>query len=151
MLKICRDKWDKNSKKLEEILKNDTKLNSCDYKYLVEVAFESIFNSDDNEYGEDLNIKAITEIDNGDYQGTFIYLIPRNTYQPSEYDYLMTYVGYGSCSGCDTLQAIQDWNEGAPTETQLKDFMMLCKDIIINTVKPYNSGWRNDEKYETIE
>ena len=150
MLKVCRDKWNKNSKRLEEILKNDIKLNYCDYKYIVEVTYKTIFNDDENTYSDTLDIDKITEIDNGDYQGTLIYLIPFKTYQPSESEYLMTYVGYGSCSGCDTLQAIQAWSEDKPTETQLKDYMMLCKDIITNTVKPYNYGWRNDDKYDVV-
>ena len=151
MLKICRDKWDKNSKRLEEILKDDIKLNCCDYKYIVEITYKTIFNDDEDTYSSDtLDIDKITEIDNGDYQGTLIYLIPFKTYQPSESEYLMTYVGYGSCSGCDTLQAIQGWSEEKPTETQLKDYMMLCKDIITNTVKPYNFGWRNDDKYDVV-
>lgn len=151
MLKICRDKWDKNSKRLEEILKDDIKLNCCDYKYIVEMTYKTIFNDDEDTYSSDtLDIDKITEIDNGDYQGTLIYLIPFKTYQPSESEYLMTYVGYGSCSGCDTLQAIQGWSEEKPTETQLKDYMMLCKDIITNTVKPYNFGWRNDDKYDVV-
>lgn len=151
MLKICRDKWDKNSKRLEEILKDDIKLNCCDYKYIVEMTYKTIFNDDEDTYSSDtLDIDKITEIDNGDYQGTLIYLIPFKTYQPSESEYLMTYVGYGSCSVCDTLQAIQGWSEEKPTETQLKDYMMLCKDIITNTVKPYNFGWRNDDKYDVV-
>ena len=151
MLKICRDKWDKNSKRLEEILKDDIKLNCCDYKYIVEMTYKTIFNDDEDTYISDtLDIDKITEIDNGDYQGTLIYLIPFKTYQPSESEYLMTYVGYGSCSGCDTLQAIQGWSEEKPTETQLKDYMMLCKDIITSTVKPYNFGWRNDDQYDVV-
>ena len=59
-----------------------------------------------NELDED----KITEIDNGDYQGTLIYLIPRNCYQPMVSDYVYTSVSYGSCSGCDTLLAAQNWD-----------------------------------------
>ena len=59
-----------------------------------------------NELDED----KITEIDNGDYQGTLIYLIPRNCYQPMVSDYVYTSVSYGSCSGCDALLAAQDWD-----------------------------------------
>lgn len=153
MLKICRDKWNKNSKKLENTLRYDSKLNSYDYAKLVEITFDIIFNDDSNEYGEDLNVALITEIDNGDYQGTLLYLIPFETYQPSEYQYLMTYVGYGTCSGCDTLESIRAYGDydNFVTEKQLKDYMMLCKDIITNTIKPYNYGWRSDERYEVIE
>lgn len=58
----------------------------------------------------ELDENKVTEIDNGDYQGTLIYLIPRNCYQPMVSDYVYTSVFYGSCSGCDTLLAAQDWS-----------------------------------------
>lgn len=63
----------------------------------------------------------------------------------------MTYVGYGSCSGCDTLQAIQDYGKDPISEDQLNDFMALCKDIVTNMIKPYNSGWRNEEEFTEVE
>lgn len=59
---------------------------------------------------EELDENKVTEIDNGDYQGTLIYLIPRNCYQPMVSDYVYTSVFYGSCSGCDALLASQDWD-----------------------------------------
>lgn len=58
----------------------------------------------------ELDEDKITEIDNGDYQGTLIYLIPRSCYQPMVSDYVYTSVFYGSCSGCDALLAAQGWN-----------------------------------------
>lgn len=67
-----------------------------------------------------------------------------------EYEYLMTYVGYGSCSGCDTLQAIQECGENIPTPEQLKDFMSLCKDLVTNMIKPYNTGWRATSDFEPV-
>ena len=77
-------------------------------------------------------------------------MIPTKTYQPDESEYLLTFVDYGSCSGCDTLQSIQYWKEGKLTDYQVKDFMVLCKDLVCNIIKPYNAGWRRDEKYEAI-
>ena len=149
MLKICKDKWDKNQSKLLQNLMERTDLNKCYYKTLVELTFESIMNeeNDMNTY----DISKITEIDDGDYQGTLIYLIPFAVYQPAEGEYLMTFINYGSCSACDTLQGIQKWSNDKLTECQLTDFMALCKDIITNTVKPYNSAWRNNEDYNQVE
>jgi hypothetical protein len=147
MIKFCRDKWDKNKDKLIEELKRDTSLNSCDYLYLVKKTVDIILNDDEDNYNN-YSTKGITQIDDGDYQGTLLFMIPRNTYQPSEYDYLMTYVGYGSCSGCDCLQSIQAWHyDDPPTEEQIKDFLSLCKDIIQNIVRPYNCGWREDKEF----
>lgn len=148
MLKYCLRKWDENKKKLEEELLKDPDLNECKYKHIVEKVVEIILNTNEEYLW---NSEGITEIDDGDYQGTLLFLIPRKTYQPSEHEYLMTYVGYGSCSGCDTLQAIQDYGENLISEDQLKGFMALCKDIITNMIKPYNCGWRNEEEFTEVE
>ena len=151
MLKYCLTQWDKNENKLKEVLSKNTELN--DYITLVKLTFDTIFNFN-NECGVELNIERITEIDNGNYQGTLLYLIPFKTYQPCEYEYLMTYVGYGSCSGCDTLKSILsdgEYGNKVPTDKQLKDYMALCRDLISNTVKPYNSGWREDDNFKPID
>ena len=148
MLKYCLRKWDENKKKLEEELLKDPLLNECEYKHIVEKVVEIILNTNEEYLW---NAEGITEIDDGDYQGTLLFLIPRKTSQPSEYEYLMTYVGYGSCSGCDALQAIQDYGEIPISEDQLKGFMALCKDIITNMIKPYNCGWRNEEEFTEVE
>ncbi|MGL4801881.1 MAG: hypothetical protein ACRC18_06420 [Cetobacterium sp.] len=100
MLKFCKEQWAKNESKLRKVLEVNKSIDYCDYGYLVKLTVEHILN--DNDVDEEWNFKKITTIDNGDYQGTELYLIPRDTYQPAEYDYLMTHVGYGSCSGCDT-------------------------------------------------
>ncbi len=151
MIKYCLQKWDKNRKKLEDVLREDTTLNSCNYGYLVKLVVENILNDETNDYCDTWDSGNITTVDNGDYQGTLLFLIPTKTYQPSEYDYLMTYVGYGSCSGCDTLQAIQSWDDVKPTKQQLKDYMTLCKDLVCNMIKPYNTGWREDERFEPVQ
>ena len=159
MLKYCLSQWNKNKDTLKELLSRNTELNDCGYDTLVKLTFNTIFNIDnDTESGIELDIEHITNIDNGNYQGTQLYLIPFNTCQPSEYEYLMTYVNYGSCSGCDTLQSIQsdgDWEDygdnKVPTDKQLNDYMTLCRDLISNTVKPYNGGWRKDEDFTIVE
>lgn len=43
-------------------------------------------------------------IDDGEYQGTLLFIIPEEGYQPHSYYFVK--ISYGSCSGCDTLQAI---------------------------------------------
>lgn len=141
MLKKLLEKWNENKDLLKSELAIRIDLNSCNYKDLVKLTFEIIFNTGCECYEETLNTERITEIDDGNYQGTLLFLIPFDTYQPSEYEYLMTYVNYGSCSGCDTLQAIRGWSDGKLNATQVNQFMDLCKDIICNTIKPYNSGW----------
>lgn len=151
MIKYCLDKWNANHKRLEAVLAADTALNKCDYKYLVKLVVKHILNGPaDSVIDDEWDAENITEVDNGDYQGTLLFLIPRNTYQPSEYEYLMTYTWYGSCSGCDTLQSIQNYGEEPINDRQLKMFMALCKDLVTNMIKPYNCGWRNEEEFETV-
>ena len=142
MLNIIRDRWDQNKEKLRNSLATGTNLNSCSYIDLVKLSFEVVFNSGEDNKHDRLFLEGITEIDNGDYQGTLLYLIPFEGYQPSESEYLMTYVGYGSCSGCDTLQAIQNYSDEPLTERQVSDFMILCKDILTNTIKPDRKSTR---------
>lgn len=152
MLKIMRDKWAKNEGKLKEAIAKIEDINELEYKDLVKLAFEEIFNDEEREFAYNkprLLLKAITEIDDGDYQGTLVYLIPFDTYQPGEGDYLMTYVGYGSCSGCDTLQNIASCYHDR--RMQNKDLLELCKDIITNTIKPYNHGWRYEGEFDVVE
>jgi len=143
VIKYCLDRWNKNQQTLRDQLEKDTSLNFCDYKYLVELVTRYIL-------GHGWDAENITVVDDGDYQGTQLFLIPEDTYQPFEYQYLMTYVGYGSCSGCDTLQAIQDYGEKPLTPEQVTDFMSLCKDLVTNMIKPYNIGWRETSEFEPV-
>ena len=72
----------------------------------------------------------MTIIDDGDYQGTQIFIIPLNTYQPNVKDYVYTNTYYGSCSGCDTLQAISYYDRELPSETQIKEYMQLALHLL---------------------
>ena len=145
MLKYCYEKWNQNKDKLEEALRK-TDISRVEYRDLLVLTVENILNDSVPRW----NAKGITEIDDGDYQGTLLYLIPEATYQPSEYNYLMTYIGYGSCSGCDLLQSIQPYSAEETTDEDIAEFMALCKDFITNMIKPYNHGWRNKEEFEHI-
>ena len=152
MIKYCYDKWNRNKEKLRNWLKNTEGLNSCVYEDLMKAVATYILN-DEND--NDWDAKNITVIDDGDYQGTIVFLIPRYTYQPCEYDYLMSFANYGSCSVCDTLLSIQDWRYGYDqrylSEEQIDDFMNLCKDLVCNIVKPYNNGWRYSSDFDAVE
>lgn len=156
MIKYCYNKWRDNSEKLLEKLKSDTSLSTCDYKYLVQLVVKYILNNGFDEdswglIGDGWSADRVTEIDNGEYQGTLLFLIPENCYQPSHTEYLMTYVDYGSCSYCDTLQSIQcGWDYGdPPTEAQVKDFFTLCRDLVMHMIKPYNLN--DDENFKIVE
>ena len=95
----------------------------------------------------DYNSEKITVIDDGDYQGTQIFIIPENAYQPYITEYLYTHTYYGSCSGCDTLLGISEYEVGLPTEEQVKDYMTLCLHLI-QKLKPLTDDEFEIEKLE---
>ena len=102
MIKFCKYAWDKNADKLRKILEESENkyLLLCQYRDLVSLVVKTIFNNAIDRGGHIWDAESITEIDDGDYQGTLLFTIPEDTYQPASYQYLMTFVAYGSCSGC---------------------------------------------------
>ncbi|HET8705706.1 MAG TPA: hypothetical protein VFM46_05315 [Pseudomonadales bacterium] len=72
--------------------------------------------------------KKIHEIDDGDYQGTLVYVVSSDDYQPNKYWYVK--VGYGSCSVCDTLKSIREGSDERPTDAQVSDYMTLALHIV---------------------
>lgn len=89
-------------------------------------AVVSIFSNGD-EYGAP-DPERITQIDHGEYQGTLLFVIGARGYQPSDFWFVKVY--YGSCSGCDTLQAIQGYEDGPPSEDQVNQYMTLALHIV---------------------
>lgn len=77
---------------------------------------------------DDIDPERIHEIDDGEYQGTLLYVIAAKGYQPSEY--WTVKVGYGSCSGCDTLQSIHSYSDDPPTKEQIEEYMTLALHIV---------------------
>ena len=157
MLKYCVEKWDKNKTLLMNALQSEeiyNKLGSYEYADLVKLVVKYILNdgkAEEHDAGE-WDENNITEVDNGDYQGTLLYLIPAKTYQPCANEYLITFVDYGSCSGCDTLLGIQMripdriYCESDDEFTSLKrrtieDFMTLCLHLVQHMKKPYIASW----------
>ena len=70
----------------------------------------------------------IHQIDDGDYQGTLVFVIGCGGYQPSDYWSVM--VSYGSCSGCDTLDGIRHYSDDPPSEEQVDDYMTLALHVV---------------------
>jgi hypothetical protein len=145
MIRYCYNAWESNKDNLEGNLRTSHHLRDIEYIDLVKTVVRFIL-------GEDWDADRITEIDNGDYQGTLLFLIPQDTYHPCEYEYLMTYVWYGSCTGCDTLRGITSKMEPdtPPAKRELQDLMTLCKDIVMHMVKPFNSGWAHDSDFDEV-
>lgn len=126
--------WEANHEVLKEYFATHIQEEYCNsYESLLTKTFELVINpylksiSSWNIY----SIEDIHTIDDGDYQGTYIFLIPKDIYQPISTDYLVTYVGYGSCSGCDTLLGIHNYDtEGLPSKEQVEEYMTLCLHMI---------------------
>jgi hypothetical protein len=88
----------------------------------------------------------ITRIDHGDYQGTLLFIIGAGGYQPSTY-WAMA-VSYGSCSGCDTLQAIRGY-EDEVTPEQVNEYWTLMLHLVQGMKRI--AGWGEDVEEETPE
>jgi hypothetical protein len=70
------------------------------YASLLDMAIRAC-RSDNNGAAPDPD--RIHTIDDGHYQGTLVFVVASGGYQPSRY--WTTRVEYGSCSGCDALEA----------------------------------------------
>ena len=176
MIPYCIDKWEKNKSKLQDDIKENPAWKTCDYLYLVKKVITIVLNDGMEECPvsaempsqirngtqPEWNPERITQINDGKYQGTLLYLVPRSEDSPSACDYLMGFLEYGSCTLCDTLERIQyegytdhtvpyeDYLRQKCTKTQVRDFMTLCRDFICSMIKPYNHGWRSDPAFDII-
>jgi hypothetical protein len=138
MIKEIIAQWEENKGVLKEYFKNTKQGDYDSYSDIVKMLFKLVIKKApsygvwDNEFLDDgWNIDAMTVIDDGDYQGTQVFLIPIDTYQPSATDYIVTNTYYGSCSGCDTLQAIGNYDyDEKPNEEQVKDYMTLALHLV---------------------
>jgi hypothetical protein len=102
-----------------------------EYKDIVKAVVEIITAK---EYtAHDIDPERIHEIDDGDYQGTLVYVIGTKGYQP--YNYYYVKVDYGSCSGCDTLQAIEAEHSCAADKKQSIDDLMTLALHIVQGIK----------------
>ena len=130
MIKYFVKAWENNKENLREYFKNNKQEEYCNsYEDILKAIIDNVLNKE--------NIKFVSDdtdvIDYGDYQGTQIITFHVGTYQPTVDDTFYTSVYYGSCSGCDTLQAIRSWDDDKlPTEEQLNDYMELALDMIQN-------------------
>ena len=133
MIKEFVEAWDENKGELEVYLRDHIMGEYESYHELVTMLFDKVINPHFEWDFERFVIDNIRELDDGDYQGTLVYVIHRDTYQPGPGDYVYTYVNYGSCSGCDTLLRITEYDDDkTPSDDQLKDLMQLCLHLLQN-------------------
>lgn len=120
--------WENHKDELEmDIFADEEYYRHADYSDLVKKMVEFIFDTEEmNTSYQSYVFNPKNKIDDGDYQGTEIFFINKNTYQPFETDYIVTFINYGSCSGCDTLLSAQneDLNQ------MVKDLMTIFLHMI---------------------
>lgn len=134
--------WEKRKTDLENYFRKTPQGQYDSYETLVKLIFQFVINA---EIAEECGMTAydinrIHVIDDGDYQGAQLFIIPKDIYQPSADDYVITTVYYGSCSGCDTILSISSYEEGIPNEQQVKDYMILCLHLVQNMKTIYTYG-----------
>jgi hypothetical protein len=124
--------WEERKHLLEQWL---TKNEPNSYQDIYETLFRLVVTKpNDDEYSE-WDWKRFVKIDDGSFQGTEIYILCSNVYQPELTDYIFTSVEYGSCSACDTFQWIEMLQD---KEERVKQYMTLALHMVQET-KSFNT------------
>jgi hypothetical protein len=129
MIEFVINQWNAHQQELRTKLEEMPRT-YITYAELLTLTLETIM-EDCTEYGFPHH-ERIKTIDYGDYQGTQVFVIGGDGYQPSVNNHYYTYVDYGSCSSCDTLQRILASDDGPEkfTEEQVSQLWTLCLHII---------------------
>jgi len=122
--------WDDNKESLRSHIKITPQKEYSDYENLLKLIVEVVL------YDMDFDISKMVVIDNGDYQGTQIFIIPKNGDQPDISEHYYTHNQYGSCSGCDWIQSISNYEDEVPSEKQVNEYMELSLHLI-QRFKPF--------------
>ena len=121
MIKEFVERWEKNKAVLRERYRKERPDN---YEAIVRNVVELLH--DEDEY-ESIDPERIHKIDDGDYQGTLVFVIAASGYQPNKYWYVR--VSYGSCSVCDALESIREW-EDEISEEETNGYMTLSLHVV---------------------
>ncbi len=114
--------------KEKELMAWFSKEHPKDYEAIVRRVIEAVTEDDDLSEFHVPDPERIHVINDGEYQGTLVFVIGAKGYQPSEYWAVRIY--YGSCSGCDTLQGIGSYDDDPPTPEQAREYWTLALHIV---------------------
>lgn len=117
------ERWEAGKAKLQEQYRSSFPEG---YGAIVKDVVEILHDEDD--YGRCPDPERIHRIDDGDYQGTLLFVIGATGYQPSTY--WAVAISYGSCSGCDTFEAIRRNYDGPQSDETIADLMALALHIV---------------------
>jgi hypothetical protein len=138
------ERWENGKENLRNYLAtHPIKGNCLRYEELVKVLINECLNY---ECGYHFPFSSGFEcIDDGDYQGTQIFVLHYSTYQPSATDYFIFDNSYGSCSGCDTLLSIIGCGsiDEPPTTGMVNELMTLCLHMV-QRMKCLANLWKNE-------
>jgi hypothetical protein len=122
VIKAFVERFDDARDKLRELFSAD---HPGGYDQIVRTVVEALYHEDDCNSPDP---ERITVIDHGDYQGTRLFIIGARGYQPSTYWAVV--VDYGSCSGCDTYEAINGYSREKPTTEQAEQYLTLALHVV---------------------
>jgi hypothetical protein len=125
--------WEERKHLLEQWL---TKNEANSYQDIYETLFRLVVTKPDSQFNKEWDWKRLKVLDDGEYQGNQIFILCSNSYQPYLDDYIFTSVTYGSCSVCDTFQAIQESEDKAE---RVKGYMTLALHMVQET-KSFNTN-----------
>ena len=125
MIQKFVDRFNERRGRLEAIFTR--KIPAC-YEDLVKLVIGELHSEENDIHPEHIHMLTF-----GDYQGTMLFVIGTKWDDNRQW---FVKVFYGSCSGCDTLQAIHDddddWQDAysQPNDRQVKDCMTLALHIV---------------------
>ena len=132
MIKEIVNLWEENKHRLEDYFRSTLQNEYDQYEVIVKKIFELIVNSEKSTRYK-FDVHKMTIINDGDYQGTLIFIVSKSTYQPDAEEYLVTDTYYGSCSGCDTLLTISEYSDRLPSDEQVREYMTLALHLVQKT------------------
>lgn len=139
MEELIIKRWENGKENLRRWFETTPQCEYNNYSSIVSALIKKCLN-----YG-DCGIRISEEFevsDHGDYQGTQIFLLHEDEYQPSAYNYYVFDNYYGSCSVCDTLLGISGYEGGLPTKEQVDEYMTLCLHMV-QRMKCLGELWNN--------
>lgn len=141
MEKEIIERWEKGKENLQKYLSTHKIKKTCEsYGDLVKVLINECLN-----YSKDYTKFSIDFVcvDDGHYQGTQLFILHYDLYQPDVDEYFIFDNNYGSCSGCDTLLGIIGYgsNDCFPNEDVVNKLMTLCLHMV-QRMKCIDNLWK---------
>lgn len=120
------ERWEKGKENLRKWFEVTPQSEYGDYSKVVSALIKHCLNQYTGSYDYEMFSEEFDVSDHGDYQGTQIFLLHKDVYQPDTEYYYVFDKYYGSCSGCDTLLSINGYEDRIPTAEQVDEYMTLC-------------------------